>query len=184
MVCWLHSKLWTGRTNGVIHSMWKKTSYHLFNATKPRYSRFLDKRYSTYANAIQYQMENVTMMKKLLSIASVEKGKFLYFEDKWINPIPQAKAIRAQQAHMANTRVVAIKGISPDIMRTFESYLETAEPRIQHVLCTSRSNDGGRYSLVTSRKHMRPVAKDLHSKLSDLYRYFFKTTSPTAPKGA
>ena len=139
-------------------------------------------RYITYAYVLQCRTKQVKYLRRSLIAAYDKEAKFMFFEAKYHCPAEYATAIQVQRKHLNETSVVTIQGVSPAIMWSFDSYLKQKDPRIKHVLSTTRSQTEGRYNLITSRSNKNKVADDLEVKLGDFYRQFFREAPPTGPQ--
>lgn len=134
----------------------------------------------TFAFAIQCRAKDTRKLIKLLQNTYASTGQFLEFKNKYNYPIEYAKAILSQNTFIANHRVVTIQGIPPDHMWTFDEYLKSKNPLVKQVLRTKRSQEDGRYNLLTSNRNIQTLAKDMHNTIASIYEEFLQdsTTQP------
>ena len=152
--------------------IYKTTIFHMYENI----------RYVTYAYVLQCLGKDVEYLKGCLFATYDKEAKFVYFLSKYSKPRGYANAICAQQLYLDDTSVVAIKGISPTIMWSFDNYLKNAMSGIHHVLSTPKSNSEGRYNLVTTKANRKALALALDARLSKVYAQFLQEAPPTDPR--
>jgi hypothetical protein len=139
-------------------------------------------RVATHAYGIQCREKDTKLLMKQLQKTYENSDKFLFYSSKHHHPTEYVKAILTQNQYLDNSRVVAIAGIPPAGMWSFEAYLQAKEHRILQVWVTKSTNTEGRYNLETTASNMRPVARFLNNNLERIYNEFL--ADPSTPDAA
>jgi hypothetical protein len=127
------------------------------------------------AYTIQCRKKDVGILKKQLAITYSNSGKFLFYSEKHINVGSYARAIRVQGRYIEASRVVAIAGIPPDAMWSFEPFLRQKNPMIHRVLTTSRTTSEGRFNLETTERYLFKLAEFLDQNIEALFKEFLNS---------
>jgi hypothetical protein len=118
-----------------------------------------------------YKNNNTSTIRFIdFSFRSAENGQNIFL-----------KAVYEQNKIEDNSRVVAISGITPDQMFSFEGILREKFPDIKAVYATNTTNqltpNGtplGRYNLLCTRDRFTHLAKALHSELASCFTQFMQ----------
>lgn len=141
-------------------------------------------RRTTDAYGIQCRANDTGLLMRQLQKTYIKSNKFLFYSSRDHHPEAYAKAILSQNKYLSKSRVVAIAGVPPDTMWSFESYLKAKEPRIIQVWETPKTQSDGRYNLETTVDNMRPLARFLNDNLERIYLEFLAdptTSGATTP---
>jgi hypothetical protein len=138
------------------------------------------RKYACQAFGLQVQRQDAVTMKDILAKAFPVNEKatsgFIFYSDRRSHPTMFAKAVHRQAEITEQHRIVAIKGIEPNVMFDYEGILRHEFPSILKVLrtpSTSRTGDHGlptgRYNLLCRREDFVPLARSLSQHLHQSY---------------
>jgi hypothetical protein len=137
------------------------------------------RRVACQAYGVTVQRKDAVKLSKLIHRAFAHPTPdfmFILYRQRNSHPEVFAKATLRQSECEANMRVVAVKGLNPEHMPTFEKFLRNRFPAIEAVYSTPTTTSAnpsgkpiGRYNLLCLVHQFVSLAQQLGEELSSLY---------------
>ena len=137
------------------------------------------RRVACQAYGLTVQRKDATQLSNIIHRAFAHPTSdfmFILYRQRYSHPEVFAKAILRQSEREANMRIVAVKGLNPEYMPTFESVLRDRFPDITAVYSTPTTSSTnsfgtpiGRYNLLCHVDHFVSLAQQLGKELPSLY---------------